>query len=89
MEIFNLKGSALPTDPKIWTFINNKQISKGILSKFILTFLIFLGRWVGRSPLNSHPETVRRSTMCEATAVPAPAGRLLTLRDEDKTIIDY
>ena len=37
-------------------------------------FFIFLGSAVGRSPLNSHPETRRLQTMCEATAVVAQAG---------------
>ena len=46
----------------------------------------FLGRRVGRSPLNSHPETVRRSTMGEAKrfSVSEACGRLTFNRRLDQ-----
>ena len=51
-----------------------------------LTFLILLGRWAGRSPSNSHPETVRRSTMGEAKrfSVSEACGRLTFNRRLDQ-----
>ena len=60
---------------------------KNIFSIFSYV-LYFGGRRVGRSPLNSHPETGRRTTMCEASVALATersaAGRATT-RDEHRT----
>ena len=57
----------------------------GEMFSAMLHLCLCLGRQVGRRPLNSHPETGRRTTMCEASvalAIERSAAGRATFRDE-------